>query len=49
MPGFSVYGILQARILERVAMPFSKGIFFTISATREVSNLKARVRFQEHK
>ena len=27
----SVCGILQARILEGVAMPFSKGIFFTIS------------------
>ena len=24
-PGFSVHGILQARILERVAMPFSEG------------------------
>ena len=29
-------------------MPFSKGIFFTISATREVSSLKAKVRLQEH-
>ena len=29
-------------------MSFSKGIFFTISATREVSNLKAKVRLQEH-
>ena len=25
LPGFSVHGILQARILEWVAMPFSKG------------------------
>ena len=25
LPGFSVHGILQARILERVAMPFSRG------------------------
>ena len=24
-PGFSVYGILQARILEWIAIPFSKG------------------------
>ena len=28
-PGFSVHGILQARILEWVAMPFSRGIFPT--------------------
>jgi len=28
-PGSSVYGILQARILERVDMPFSGGIFPT--------------------
>ena len=28
-PGFSVHGILQARILEWVAIPFSRG-FFTI-------------------
>ena len=26
-PGFSVHGILQARILERVAMPSSRGSF----------------------
>ena len=26
-PGFSVHGILQARILERVAISFSRGIF----------------------
>ena len=26
-PGFSVYGIFQARILERIAIPFSKGTF----------------------
>ena len=25
LPGFSVHGILQARILEWVAMPFSRG------------------------
>ena len=28
-PGSSVHGILQARILEFVAIPFSKGIFLT--------------------
>ena len=28
-PGFSVHGILQARILGWVAMPFSRGIFLT--------------------
>ena len=28
-PGFSVHGILQARILEWVAIPFSRGIFLT--------------------
>ena len=28
-PGSSVYGILQARILEWVAIPFSRGIFPT--------------------
>ena len=27
LPGSSVYGILQARILKRVAMPFSRGFF----------------------
>ena len=27
LPGFSVHGILQARILEWVAMPFSRGSF----------------------
>ena len=27
LPGSSVHGILQARILERVAIPFSKGSF----------------------
>ena len=26
-PGFSVHGIFQARILERIAIPFSKGTF----------------------
>ena len=43
-PGSFVYGILQARILERVAIPFSRdqnqvshneGRFFIISATRK--------------
>ena len=29
LPGSSVHGILQARILEWVAIPFSKGIFPT--------------------
>ena len=29
LPGCSVHGILQARILERAAMPFSRGIFPT--------------------
>ena len=29
LPGFSVHGILQARILERVAISFSRGIFLT--------------------
>ena len=28
-PGSSVYGILQTRILEWIAIPFSKGIFLT--------------------
>ena len=27
LPGSSVHGILQARILESVAMPFSRGSF----------------------
>ena len=29
LPGSSVHGILQARILEWVAIPFSRGIFPT--------------------
>ena len=29
LPGFSVHGIFQARILEWVAIPFSRGIFRT--------------------
>ena len=29
LPGSSVHGILQERILEWVANPFSRGIFFT--------------------
>ena len=28
-PGSSVHGILQARILECIAIPFSRGIFLT--------------------
>ena len=28
-PGFSIHGIFQARILEWVAIPFSRGIFLT--------------------
>ena len=46
LPGSSVHGILQARILEWVAIPFSRGIiptqashiaggFFTVCTTRE--------------
>ena len=31
-PGSSVHGILQARILEWVSMPFSKGIFLTLGS-----------------
>ena len=33
LPGFSVHGILQARILEWVAMPFSTGSFQTRDRT----------------
>ena len=29
LPGSSVYGIVQTRILEWVAIPFSRGIFLT--------------------
>ena len=29
LPGLSVHGILQARVLERVAMPSPQGIFAT--------------------
>ena len=45
LPGFSVHGILQARILEWVAIPFSRdqtqvsyitGRFLTVGAAREV-------------
>ena len=32
-PGSSVHGILQARILEWVAMPSSRGIFLTQGLT----------------
>ena len=45
-PGFSVYGIRQARILERVAIPFSRessqpryGTWFSCLAGRYVSKL----------
>ena len=52
-PGCAVHGILQARILESIAVPLSRGSsqprdrtqvyhiagkFFTVLATREVSN-----------
>ena len=33
-PGSSVHGILQARILEWVAIPFSRGAFLTRVRTR---------------
>jgi len=33
-PGSSVHGILQARILEWVAIPFSRGIFPEMKAKR---------------
>ena len=29
LPGCSVHGILQSRILEQVAIPFFRGIFLT--------------------
>ena len=32
LPGSSVHGILQARILEWVAIPFSKGSFLTLGS-----------------
>ena len=34
LPGSSVYGILQARILEWVAIPFSRGSFLPKDPTR---------------
>ena len=40
-PGFSVHGILQARILEWVAIPFSRGVF----PTRDLVSLIARTYF----
>ena len=53
LPGFSVYRILQARILEWVAIPSQPrdrnlvshiaGRFFTISATREAPHWKRKV------
>ena len=48
-PSFSVHGILQAIILQWVAIPFSRGsswprartrMFFTVWATREANNFR---------
>ena len=39
-PGFSVHGILQARMLEWVAIPFSKGIFPTQRSNLGLLNCK---------
>ena len=39
-PGSSAPGILQARILERVAIPFSKGIFLTQESNLGVLNFR---------
>ena len=42
LPGSSVHGILQPRILEQVAIPFSRGSagrFFIFWATREAPNI----------
>ena len=36
LPGSSLHGILQARILEWVAMPFSKGILLTQGSNTDV-------------
>ena len=33
-PGFSVHGVLQVRILEWIAIPFSRGIFPTQGLNR---------------
>ena len=38
-PGSSVHGILQARILEQVAMPFLQGIFLTQGSNSRLSQL----------
>ena len=37
--GFSVHGILQARILEQVAMPSSRGIFLTHALNQHLLGL----------
>ena len=43
-PGSSVFGILQARILEGIAIPFSRGIFPTwIKLVSLTSNLHWQV------
>ena len=39
--GYTVYGILQARILERVAFPFSRGSSQPRSPTLQVDSLPA--------
>ena len=38
-PGFSVHGIFQARILEWVAISYSKGIFLTQGSNPHVLHL----------
>ena len=43
LPGSSVHGDLQARILEWAAMPSSKGKFFTIWTTREAQSVSSIV------
>ena len=53
-PGSSVHGILQARILEWVAMSSSRGssqprdqsqVSFTVRATREALNMSMNLRY----
>ena len=39
-PGFSVQGVLQARILEWVAVSFSGGIFWTQGSNRGLLHLR---------
>ena len=41
LPGSSVHGILQARILEWVAMPFLQGIFPTQGSNSHLMHWKA--------